>query len=133
MNRRKFIKSVLGLAVAIGFTKTVSAKETGLTASHKRVTNTDELEAGRMYYLKGRGTYLDGGFATCIEYQGIKYFHQRIWADKDNNQAMNRWAIYKTNMIDRSYYDNKGEDDYRREYELFEGRMLGAFSSDRTA
>jgi len=43
MNRRKFIKSVLGLAVAIGFTKTVSAKETGLTASHKRVTNTDEL------------------------------------------------------------------------------------------
>jgi hypothetical protein len=59
------------------------------------ITDPTQLEAGRDYWMRGKT--LDVTFiATCREDDSCnkKYFGNYIWAEPDNNQAMERFEIY---------------------------------------
>lgn len=59
------------------------------------ITTNADLEIGRHYHCFHRTT-IEHSILTCKNDGGMdmKFFGKRIWADANNNQALERWRIY---------------------------------------
>lgn len=60
----------------------------------KHITNPDDLEVGRHYWLVDKMTGNAKISQLKSEEADWKYFEGRMWVRPDNNQAMNIWDIY---------------------------------------
>lgn len=60
----------------------------------KHITDPEELELGREYWLRPKDSPCVPYVAVCEQEFGRKYFGLRIWAESNNNQAMRRWDIF---------------------------------------
>lgn len=59
-----------------------------------KITENSELEAGKYYHCFTKGAQRHS-IELCQEgLNAPKFLGQRIWADDDNNQALDRWDIY---------------------------------------
>lgn len=58
------------------------------------ISDVKELEVGREYWLVGKHFDQQARIAFCKESAGHKYFEMHIWAEPDNNQAMQSWNIF---------------------------------------
>ena len=59
----------------------------------KHITNPDELEIGRQYWLVDKTTG-NAKISQLKAEDNWKYFESRMWVNTDNNQAMELWDIY---------------------------------------
>lgn len=71
--------------------------------SNKEITTNKELEPGKYYhcFLKSTGKY---SIQQCMFNGETKYIGTNtIWADDDNNQALERWKIFGPIKIPKVY------------------------------